>query len=169
METCRRKHHSLWDTCNSSLKKMRVCVYSVLVYLYWRCSVCWVWWSLCCRGCWWLLLWTDTNAEVSDPTEPHLQKGSKNTITSSHVLMTNKVDNRKILFTKGFEHWEWVPVLSAMCTRMRTHMGRHVHTGDVIHSSTNCFTLHHWSTEYALKSQKCIWINIIFSKRHMNA
>lgn len=51
---------------------------SCMYYLYWRCSVCWVWWSLCCRGCLWLPLWTGTSAEVSSLTEPRLQKESKN-------------------------------------------------------------------------------------------
>lgn len=48
-------------------------------HLYWTCSACWVWWSLCCHGCWWLLPWTGTSAEVSGLTEPHPLKGSKNT------------------------------------------------------------------------------------------
>lgn len=48
-------------------------------HLYWTCSACWVWWSLCCHGCWWQQPWTGTSAEVSGLTEPHPRKGPKNT------------------------------------------------------------------------------------------
>lgn len=59
-------------------KHVRMCL-ECSHHLYWTCSACWVWWSLCCHGCWWLLPWTGTSAEVSGLTEPHPLKGSKNT------------------------------------------------------------------------------------------
>lgn len=68
----------------TSLLRTCECVFGACSHhLCWRCSACWVWWSPCCHGCWWLLLWTGTIAEVSSLTEQRLQKGSK---THNHYI-----------------------------------------------------------------------------------
>lgn len=84
-ETC-RSHHFEWDASNIYLENQNKC----FLYLYWKCSVCWVWWNLCYLGCWPLLPWTDTNAEVSNRSEELLLKESTNTNTFN-VNMKNCV------------------------------------------------------------------------------
>lgn len=104
VETCSRSHRLPWDARNSSLKRSRVRVLTErarLCYLCWRCSVCSVLWNLCCRGCWWPPLWTDTSAEVSDRTEPHLQTGSANTGTS------HETTNRCMVQIRFFLYFNW--------------------------------------------------------------